>query len=91
MRTGERTPFGSRSISIPRTSPTDIWRKILIADPISGRATFRSTTMYTPYMPRAELRPESRWYLDNSMQDTSVEQARILFSPSRLGRVTRHP
>ena len=57
-------------------SPDDQWRKILIVNRETGNATFRSTTKSADYMPRKNLRDDSEWFLDNSMQDANVQQAR---------------
>jgi hypothetical protein len=56
------------------------WRKILIVDPTTGRATFRSTTQSPTYKPRAEMRTDSEWVLDNSMMDANVNQARVFLA-----------
>lgn len=56
--------------------PNEHWRKIMIVNRQTGMATFRSTTTDKTYMPRIVLRDGSDWYLDNSMQDTNVQQAR---------------
>lgn len=34
-------------------------------------------------MPRKTLRPDLAWYLDNSMQDTNVQQARVMLNELR--------
>ncbi len=57
--------------------PNGRWRKIMIVNRQTRMATFRSTTTDTTYMPRAVLRDGSDWHLDNSMQDTNVQQARV--------------
>jgi len=59
------------------------WRKILIVDPTTGRATYRSTTKSPTYRPRAVLRDGLDWVLDNSMQDTTVQQASELWAHLR--------
>jgi hypothetical protein len=66
--------------------PNDNWRKILIVNRQTGIATFRSTTTDEAYMPRKTMRPNSRWFLDNSMQDVNVQQARALHA--ELRRIT---
>lgn len=66
--------------------PNDHWRKILIVNRNSGIATFRSTTTDEAYMPRKTMRPNSRWFLDNSMQDVNVQQARAILA--ELQRIT---
>lgn len=70
------------------------WRKVMIGDRRSGRVTFRSTTTRRDYKPRRELRPGQRWFLDNSMQDTNVQQARELYHQLRRfveGQSTSRP
>lgn len=62
--------------------PNDQWRKILIVSR-TGKATFRSTTTNEAYMPRKTMRPHSRWFLDNSMQDVNVQQARAMHAALR--------
>jgi hypothetical protein len=76
----------------------DSWRKILIVDPSTGRATFRSKTTSPTYRPRAILRPGREWVLDNSMHDTTVQQAigfrnklRDLFGTLEIPRWTGAP
>jgi hypothetical protein len=66
--------------------PNDQWRKILIVNRRTGDATFRSTTTNESYMPRKTMRPDSRWFLDNSMQDANVQQARAILA--ELRRIT---
>ncbi len=65
--------------------PNDQWRKILIVSR-TGKATFRSTTTNEAYMPRKTMRPDSRWFLDNSMQDVNVQQARAMLAELRRVR-----
>jgi len=66
--------------------PNDHWRKILIVNRKTGIATFRSTTTDETYMPRKTMRSNSRWFLDNSMQDVNVQQARAILA--ELRRIT---
>src|SRR5688572_2736403 len=66
--------------------PHEQWRKILIVNHQTGLATFRSTTTNEAYMPRKTMRPGSQWFLDNSMQDVNVQQARAMLG--ELGRIT---
>jgi hypothetical protein len=63
--------------------PNADWRKILIVNRKTRQAAFRSTTKNVDYMPRKELRPGSEWYLDNSMQDVNVQQARVFLETLR--------
>jgi hypothetical protein len=39
---------------------------------------FARRTTNEAYMPRKTMRPNSRWFLDNSMQDVNVQQARAM-------------
>lgn len=64
------------------------WRKTLLVDPSTGRATFRSTTRSSTYRPRAILRPGLDWVLDNSMQDCTVQQATRLWQQLRTLHAT---
>lgn len=78
-----------------RPDPCDLtaqWRKCLLVDPVSGIATFRSTTRYQLYKQKKELWPGSTWLLDNSMPDLSVEQAKVMLDFLRyvLGRGQPH-
>ena len=56
--------------------PNDQWKKVLIINADNDIATFRSITENPDYMPRKVLRPEARWWLDNSMMDANVQQMR---------------
>jgi len=78
--------WGSDPFFAVLNDPNDYWRKILIVNRKTGIATFRSTTTDASYMPRKTMRPNSRWFLDNSMQDVNVQQARALFA--ELRRIT---
>ncbi|MBK6350120.1 MAG: hypothetical protein V9E93_19520 [Steroidobacteraceae bacterium] len=94
MNTSERSTL-LREITMPDESwgehpyfvvlndPNEDWRKILLVDRETGSATFRSTTTDGTYMPRKTLRPDLAWYLDNSMQDTNVQQARVMLNELR--------
>ncbi len=70
--------WGKNPFIIVLNDPHESWRKILLVNRETGLATFRSTTTDESYMPRKTLRPGSAWYLDNSMQDVNIQQARIL-------------
>ncbi len=63
--------------------PNGDWRKIMLVNRKTGQATFRSTTTDTTYMPRKTLRPGAEFFLDNSMQDTNVQQAQIFLAELR--------
>lgn len=53
------------------------WRKVMLVNLDTEMVTFRSTTTDQTYKPRKLLDPASGWFLDNSMQDASVEQTRM--------------
>jgi hypothetical protein len=72
--------WGENPFFVVLNDPRESWRKILLVNRETGMATFRSTTTDESYMPRKTLRPGARWYLDNSMQDTNVQQAKVLLS-----------
>ncbi|MEX2149649.1 MAG: hypothetical protein WD793_05515 [Steroidobacteraceae bacterium] len=78
--------WGENPYFIVLNDPNDDWRKILIVNRRTDRATFRSTTTNAAYMPRKTMRPNSRWFLDNSMQDVNVQQARVIYA--ELQRIT---
>lgn len=75
--------WGDEPFFVVLNDPNRDWRKILLVDRESGRSTFRSTTTDATYMPRKALRPDTPWHLDNSMQDTNVQQARVLLAELR--------
>ena len=68
--------WGKDPFFVVINDPDQDWRKILIVNRETGDATFRSTTRNENYMPRKVLREGSEWFLDNSMQDCNVQQAR---------------
>ena len=70
--------WGNDPFFVVLNDPHMQWRKILLVNRQTGTATFRSTTTDDTYMPRKTLRPGSPWYLDNSMQDTNVQQAKVM-------------
>lgn len=78
--------WGDNPFHAVLNDPNDNWRKILIVNRQTGVATFRSTTTDETYMPRKTMRPNSRWFLDNSMQDVNVQQARAMLA--ELRRIT---
>jgi hypothetical protein len=74
--TGPGENWGSNPFFVIAADPNPKWRKVMIVDPDTGTATFRSLTKSTSYRPRTELRPGCEWSLDNSMMDTGAEQMR---------------
>jgi hypothetical protein len=80
--------WGEDPLFVVLSDPREGWRKILLVNRETGIATFRSTTTDQSYMPRKTLRPGATWYLDNSMQDTNVQQARVLLSELRRWRAS---
>ncbi len=72
--------WGDATFFAVLNDPNDQWRKVLIVNRLTGNATFRSTTTNESYMPRKTMRPGSRWFLDNSMQDVNVQQARAMLT-----------
>jgi len=75
--------WGATPFFIVLEQREDGWRKILIVNRETGEATFRSTTRREEYMPRKTIRDDSEWYLDNSMQDTNVQQAKVFIEHLR--------
>jgi hypothetical protein len=75
--------WGNDPFFVVLNDPNFDWRKILIVNRQTGVATFRSTTADETYMPRKTMRPNSRWFLDNSMQDVNVQQARAMLKELR--------
>jgi len=75
--TMENETWGPRTRTVVLTDPHAQWRKVMLFDPEPSTVTFRSLTKDTTYMPRTELRPGCEWFLDNSMQDMNVQQARV--------------
>jgi hypothetical protein len=59
------------------------WRKCMLVDRESGRATIRSMTTAEDYKPRKVVGPGRLWFLDNSMPDISVQQARVMLQHLR--------
>lgn len=81
--TMEGEGWSPRTKAIVLTDPHVKWRKVMLFDPDNRIVTFRSLTKDTNYMPRADLRPGSDWFLDNSMQDSNVQQARVFLERLR--------
>lgn len=75
--------WGDDPFFVVLNDPHGSWRKILLVNRETGIATFRSTTTDASYMPRKTMRPGSAWFLDNSMQDTNVQQAQVLLTQLR--------
>jgi hypothetical protein len=82
----EGEDWGTNPFFVVLNDPNADWRKVLIVNRATRKATFRSTTTDETYMPRKTMRPQSRWFLDNSMQDVNVQQARALLV--ELRRIT---
>lgn len=66
--------WGSNPCFVVLSDPNSLWSKVLIINPETRIATFRSITQDAGYMPRKVLRPGSDWNLDNSMLDANVQQ-----------------
>jgi hypothetical protein len=77
--TMEGETWGARTRTVVLTDPHAQWRKVMLFDPDTRIVTFRSLTKDNNYMPRTDLRPACEWFLDNSMQDMNVQQARVFF------------
>jgi hypothetical protein len=75
--------WGEDPFFVVLNDPHESWRKIILVNRETGIATFRSTTTDENYMPRKTLRPGTAWYLDNSMQDTNIQQARVMLQQLR--------
>lgn len=75
--------WGEDPFFVVLNDPRESWRKILLVNRETGMATFRSTTTDGNYMPRKTLRSGATWYLDNSMQDTNIQQARVMLQELR--------
>lgn len=56
------------------------WQKVMIVNTQTNVATFRSITTDPEYMPKKVLRPDSGWWLDNSMMDADVQQTREFYA-----------
>jgi hypothetical protein len=74
--TGPDEDWGANPFFVIAEDPNPEWRKVMIVNPDTGTATFRSLTKSTSYRPRTELRPGSEWALDNSMMDAGAQQVR---------------
>ena len=74
--TGPDEDWGANPFFVIAEDPNPEWRKVMIVNPDTGTATFRSLTKSTSYRPRTELRPDSEWSLDNSMMDAGAQQVR---------------
>jgi len=76
--------WGEDPLLVVLKDPNPDWRKILIVNRRTDETTFRSITKSPAYKgPRKELHPGNRWYLDNSMQDVSVQLARVFLEELR--------
>ena len=81
--TGPDEDWGADPFLVINFDPNDRWKKVLIVNPETGTATFRSITEDPDYMPRKVLRPGEGWWLDNSMMDANVQQMRVFHSNLR--------
>ena len=70
--------WGDDPFFVVLSDPHGSWRKILLVNRETGMATFRSTTTDGTYTLRKTLRPDLAWFLDNSMQDVNIQQARVM-------------
>ncbi len=68
--------WGRYPFVIILNDPNDDWRKSMIVNRETGHATFRSTTTDENYKLKQKMREGTEWYLDRSMQDVNVQQAR---------------
>ena len=66
--------WGANPFFVISFDPNDQWKKVMIINTDTNVATFRSITADIDYMPRKLLRPDSDWWLDNSMMDANVQQ-----------------
>jgi len=78
--TSPEEDWGADPFFIINFDPNDLWKKVLIVDPQTGTATFRSITEDPDYKPKKVLRPGEGWWLDNSMMDANVQQTRVFHS-----------
>ncbi len=69
--------WGSTPFFVAVSDPNEHWWKVMIINPETRLATFRSITNDADYMPKKILRPLSEWFLDNSMMDANVQQMLI--------------
>jgi hypothetical protein len=74
--TGPDENWGTSPFFVITFDPNDCWKKVMLINTDTGVATFRSITEDEDYMPRKVLRPNSGWWLDNSMLDANVQQMR---------------
>ncbi len=74
--TGPDEDWGAAPFFVITFDPHDRWKKVLIINADNDVATFRSITEDPDYMPRKVLRPDTDWWLDNSMMDANVQQMR---------------
>ena len=81
--TGPDEDWGSDPFFVIISDPNDKWKKVMIVDPDTDRATFRSITEDPDYMPKKVLRPGEGWWLDNSMMDANVQQTGAFYTNLR--------
>ena len=74
--TGPDEDWGADPFFVINFDPNDQWKKVLIINTDNDIATFRSITENPDYMPKKVLRPDTDWWLDNSMMDANVQQMR---------------
>lgn len=81
--TGPEESWGNAPFFVITTDPNDQWKKVLIVNSDTKIATFRSVTENAEYMPKKDLRPGERWWLDNSMMDANIQQMRAFYTNLR--------
>lgn len=81
--TAKDEDWGEDPFFIIASDPDDQWRKVMLVNRETGRATFRSVTTSSTYRPKKKLRPGQRWWLDNTMMDANVQQMRHFLSGLR--------
>jgi len=74
--TGPDEDWGKDPFFVIAGDPNGNWQKVMLVNRETGTATFRSITTDATYRPKKVLRPDSGWWLDNSMMDANVQQMR---------------
>lgn len=81
--TGPDENWGSDPFFVVNSDPNNNWKKVMIVNTETGRATFRSITKDPGYKPKKVLRSDVNWQLDNSMMDANVQQMKVFYSNLR--------
>jgi hypothetical protein len=69
---GREPDWGSPPRFVIGTEYGGIWRKVMLVNPAQGSVTFRSCTTDHAYPLIVRLPANSKWYMDNAMQDAST-------------------